>query len=77
MVVLLSAQQWCERYGFSIQSVILDPDGWRRKDGVELHTPIEWYDFLDRLRESTVNVVAWDFLEEMIDREFNTYCDHS
>jgi len=34
--------------------VLLDPDGWRQNDGVDMDTPIKWSDFQYRLSLSTV-----------------------
>lgn len=33
---------------------ILDPDGWRQNDGVDMETPIKWSDFQNRLSCSTI-----------------------
>jgi len=34
--------------------VLLDPDGWRQNDGVDMDTPIKWADFQYRLSLSTI-----------------------
>lgn len=33
---------------------ILDPEGWKKDDGVTLDTPIKWSDFQQRLYMSTI-----------------------
>ena len=34
---------------------VLDPDGWRRNDGVDFNTPITLSDFQDRIASCTVS----------------------
>ena len=33
---------------------MIDPDGWRQNDGVDMDTPIKWSDFQKRLNISTI-----------------------
>jgi hypothetical protein len=33
---------------------MMDPDGWRQNDGVDMDTPIKWSDFQKRLNISTI-----------------------
>lgn len=48
-----SSVQWLNECGYSEQS-ILDPDGWRQNDGVDMNTPITKSDFNRRFNASTV-----------------------
>jgi hypothetical protein len=45
-----TAYEWLKITGREI----IDPDGWRRNDGVTMDTPITWSDFQGRLCESTI-----------------------
>jgi hypothetical protein len=45
-----TALEWATIAG----TTIIDPDGWRKKDGVTLDTPIDIIDFASRLSESTI-----------------------
>lgn len=46
-----SAYEWLE----TIPDVqMMDPDGWRQNDGVDMDTPIKWSDFQKRLNMSTI-----------------------
>lgn len=55
--VLRDAFQWCAIH----QVHIMDPDGWRHGDGVDLDTPITFDDFKNRLGESTARALDKDF----------------
>lgn len=44
------AHEWLKEENIEL----LDPDGWRQDDGVDLDTPIKWSDFQQRLSKSTV-----------------------
>jgi hypothetical protein len=47
-----SSNEWLEKYSKDV--IILDPDGWRQNDGVDMETPIKWADFQHRLSMSTI-----------------------
>lgn len=49
-----SAYEWLKTDEF-LGIVILDPDGWRRSDGVSMQDRISYNDFCSRLNESTVS----------------------
>lgn len=36
---------------------ILDPDGWRQRDGVDFSTPITFDDYIDRVNLCTINTL--------------------
>jgi len=48
-----SAWNWLKELNYD-EYTILDPDGWRYNDGVDLNTPITKSDFFKRFNESTV-----------------------
>lgn len=48
--ILMTAKEWAKFIGYEI----VDEDGWRRKDGITLDTPITLEDFTSRFNESTV-----------------------
>lgn len=48
------AEQWAYIYGIQL----VDPDGWRKDDGVTLETPIGVFDFVNRANESTIEVIS-------------------
>lgn len=48
-----SGVEWARFYGITV----LDPDGWRHKDNVDMYTPITLSDFKNRAAESTVNLL--------------------
>lgn len=50
---LRSAHDWLKLYDY-YGYTILDPDGWRRNDGVTMDTPITRADFRERLAECTI-----------------------
>ena len=50
-----NAFQWAIVGGFNFWDVVLDPDGWRDDDGVDLDTPISYEEFQRRLMECTVH----------------------
>lgn len=52
-----TGRQWALDLGVRI----LDPDGWRRADGVTLDDPIRRLDFELRLMESTVQMPSLGF----------------
>lgn len=39
---------------------VMDPDGWRRPDGVEMEDLINWDDFFERFSQSTISSHAKD-----------------
>ncbi len=45
-----TGKEWAELAGIEI----VDNDGWRYKDGVQLDTPIDIFDFTRRASESTI-----------------------
>lgn len=47
-----TAYEWCKLSGL----VIVDPDGWRRDDGVTMDTPIKLDDFWERFQRSTTQL---------------------
>lgn len=51
--VLRTAWDWIALH----KVLILDPDGWRRKDGVDYDTPITFEDFKNRTAMSTINAL--------------------
>ena len=48
-----SAWNWLKELGYD-EYTILDPDGWRQNDGVNMDTPITRSDFFKRFNASTV-----------------------
>lgn len=54
--VFRTGLEWAAIHG----DQIMDPDGWRRRDGVDMDTPIKYDDYLDRLAYSTVKVLDRD-----------------
>lgn len=48
-----SSNEWLKECPEVIR--IIDPDGWRMNDGVDMETPITWSDFQYRLNISTIN----------------------
>ena len=48
-----SAWDWLKELNYG-KYTILDPDGWRYNDGVDLDTPITKSDFFKRFNKSTV-----------------------
>lgn len=49
-----TGRQWAADLGVTI----IDPDGWRRADGVTLDDPIGRLDFEQRVMESTISMPA-------------------
>jgi hypothetical protein len=50
-----TAAQWIKDLGYN-PNCIIDDDGWRDSDGVDLNTPITRSDFFNRFNRSTVNL---------------------
>jgi len=63
MKTLRTGTDWAEYYGIAI----MDPDGWRRNDGVTMETPITLLDFANRVWECTLMGVkpdVWNILNK-------------
>lgn len=70
MQTLRTGAEWAKRYGITI----MDPDGWRRNDGVTMETPITLLDFANRVWECTIMGVKpddWNTLQNDVRRSLD------